>query len=50
VFLPTDIGVRNALVAAGVDGSPKAAAARAEAWQPWSSYALHHLWASLGAP
>ena len=49
VFLPTDIGVRNALVAAGHDGSPKAAAARAVAWQPWSSYALHHLWASLGS-
>lgn len=48
VFLPTDIGVRNALVAAGHDGSPKAARARAETWRPWSSYALHHLWASLG--
>lgn len=47
VFLPTDIGVRNALHAAGVDGSPRAAAARAEAWRPWRSYALHHLWASL---
>ena len=49
VFLPTDIGVRNALVAAGHDGSPKAAAMRAAAWKPWSSYALHHLWASLGS-
>lgn len=47
VFLPTDIGVRNALVALGHDGAPKAAAALAEQWRPWRSYALHHLWASL---
>jgi AraC family transcriptional regulator of adaptative response / DNA-3-methyladenine glycosylase II len=47
VFLPTDVGVRNALVALGQDGSPKAAAARAEGWRPWRSYAMHHLWASL---
>ena len=47
VFLPTDIGVRNALVALGVDGSPKSAAALSERWRPWRSYALHHLWASL---
>ncbi len=47
VFLPTDIGVRNALTALGADGSPRSAAALAEAWSPWRSYALHHLWASL---
>ncbi len=47
VFLPTDIGVRNALMALGADGSPKSAAALAERWRPWRSYALHHLWASL---
>lgn len=47
VFLPTDIGVRNALHALGADGSPKAAAALAEQWRPWRSYALHHLWATL---
>jgi AraC family transcriptional regulator of adaptative response / DNA-3-methyladenine glycosylase II len=47
VFLPTDIGVRNALRAIGVESTPKAAARRAEAWRPWRSYALHHLWASL---
>jgi AraC family transcriptional regulator of adaptative response / DNA-3-methyladenine glycosylase II len=47
VFLPTDIGVRNALVAIGRDGTPKASAALAERWRPWRSYALHHLWASL---
>lgn len=46
-FLPTDVGVRNALVALGADGSPKGAATLAERWRPWRSYALHHLWASL---
>ena len=47
IFLPTDIGVRNALRSLGVDSSPKAAERIAEAWRPWRSYALHHLWASL---
>jgi AraC family transcriptional regulator of adaptative response / DNA-3-methyladenine glycosylase II len=47
VFLPTDVGVRNALVGLGVDGDPRSAAALAERWRPWRSYALHHLWASL---
>lgn len=47
VFLPTDLGVRHALAALGADSSPKAAAALAERWRPWRSYALHHLWASL---
>ncbi|MCB0983260.1 MAG: DNA-3-methyladenine glycosylase 2 family protein [Ilumatobacter sp.] len=47
VFLPTDIGVRNALRALGADGSPAAAAAAAERWRPWRTYALHHLWATL---
>ena len=46
-FLPTDVGVRNALVALGADGSPKGAATLAERCRPWRSYALHHLWASL---
>lgn len=47
VFLPTDVGVRNALRGLGFDSSAKAAAAAAERWRPWRSYALHHLWASL---
>lgn len=47
VFLPTDLGVRHALESLGADSSPRGAAALAEAWRPWRSYALHHLWASL---
>jgi len=45
VFLPTDVGVRNALRGFGED--PAAAAQLAGHWRPWRSYALMHLWASL---
>ncbi len=47
VFLPTDIGVRNARRAAGLADDPTAARVEARRWRPWRSYALHHLWASL---
>ena len=45
VFLPTDVGVRRALVALGsaVDALPGLEAA----WRPWRSYALMHLWNTL---
>lgn len=46
-FLPSDIGVRNALDRLNVDSSPRAATALAERWRPFRSYALHHLWATL---
>jgi AraC family transcriptional regulator of adaptative response / DNA-3-methyladenine glycosylase II len=49
VFLPTDLGVRRALERLGEDGSPRSAAARAERWRPWRSYALHHVWATPNA-
>ena len=45
VFLPSDIGVRNALAGLGLD--PATVAARAERWRPWRSYALLHLWSTL---
>jgi AraC family transcriptional regulator of adaptative response / DNA-3-methyladenine glycosylase II len=47
VFLPTDLGVRRALERLGEAADPRSAADRAEAWRPWRSYALHHLWASV---
>jgi AraC family transcriptional regulator of adaptative response / DNA-3-methyladenine glycosylase II len=45
VFLPTDIGIRDALVALGRD--PTTAAGLAEGWRPWRSYAQLYLWHSL---
>lgn len=50
VFMPADLGVRHALERLGLDGSPVAAAAIAQRWSPWRSYALHHLWRTLGGP
>jgi AraC family transcriptional regulator of adaptative response / DNA-3-methyladenine glycosylase II len=45
VFLPTDLGVRRGLARLGVPAHPRQAAALAEAWRPWRSYAVVHLWA-----
>jgi len=47
VFLPSDTGVRDALRSLGADSSARAAAALAETWRPWRSYALQQLWASI---
>ena len=48
VFLPTDLGVRNAIRGVGHDVA--ATLARAEDWAPWRSYALMHLWNTLMPP
>ena len=45
VFLPTDIGIRDALTGLGED--PARAADLAERWRPWRSYAQLHLWQTL---
>jgi AraC family transcriptional regulator, regulatory protein of adaptative response / DNA-3-methyladenine glycosylase II len=45
VFLPTDVGVRRALVALGEH--PAAADRLSPSWRPWRSYALMHLWSTL---
>lgn len=45
VFLPTDVGIRDALVALG--RPPAEAATLAERWRPWRSYAQLHLWHTL---
>ncbi len=42
VFLTNDLGVRHALDRLGVGAD------HAAVWAPWRSYAVHHLWASLG--
>ncbi len=39
-FLPTDVGVLRALG----EKKPASALARSEAWRPWRSYAVIHLW------
>nr|WP_297422594.1 AlkA N-terminal domain-containing protein [uncultured Actinotalea sp.] len=49
-FLPTDLAVRTALRRLGAASAPADAARLAAAWAPWRSYAVHHLWATLGAP
>ncbi len=45
VFLPTDIGVRNALRGLGHD--PVDVISHSQQWRPWRSYALLHLWNTL---
>jgi AraC family transcriptional regulator, regulatory protein of adaptative response / DNA-3-methyladenine glycosylase II len=41
-FLPGDVGIRNALERLGSPGCD------GERWRPWRSYAVMHLWRSLG--
>lgn len=41
VFLDTDLGVKHALTALGLEPSA------ADRWRPWRSYAMHHLWNTL---
>ena len=48
VFLPTDLGVRNAI--AGLGHDPAAVIADSDRWRPWRSYALMHLWNTLMPP
>jgi len=56
-FLPSDVGVLDALARLGAvpagtgtaarGRAARAAAALAQGWRPWRSYAVHHLWAYL---
>lgn len=43
-FMPTDLGVKRGLESRGAAGDPKSAAALAENWRPWRSYANILLW------
>ena len=47
-FLPTDLGVRQAVRKFGHPDDKRSVAALAEGWRPWRAYATQHLWASLG--
>jgi AraC family transcriptional regulator of adaptative response / DNA-3-methyladenine glycosylase II len=42
IFLTTDLGVRQGLARMGIDDP-----GRADAWRPWRSYALMHVWSTL---
>ena len=44
VFLATDLGVRRALERNGLPGDPRSAAALAQRWRPYRSYAMQYLW------
>ena len=46
-WLPGDVGVRHALERLGQPPGEPAALKLAEAWRPWRSYAVMHLWAGL---
>jgi AraC family transcriptional regulator of adaptative response / DNA-3-methyladenine glycosylase II len=48
VFLPTDIGIRDAL--RRLQRDPAGAGDLAEGWRPWRSYAQLHLWQTLSSP
>ncbi len=45
VFLPTDVGIRDAL--AGLGRDPATAAELSQGWSPWRSYAQLYLWQTL---
>ena len=44
-FMPTDLGIRRGAAARGLPEDPAGLTAHAEAWRPWRSYAMAHLWA-----
>jgi AraC family transcriptional regulator, regulatory protein of adaptative response / DNA-3-methyladenine glycosylase II len=46
VFLPKDLGLREAMRNLGTAADPDGVAA-SQRWRPWRSYAAMHLWASL---
>jgi AraC family transcriptional regulator of adaptative response / DNA-3-methyladenine glycosylase II len=51
-FMPTDLGIRRGAAARGLTEDPGGLVAHAEAWRPWRSYAMAHLWAlpAAGSP
>jgi AraC family transcriptional regulator of adaptative response / DNA-3-methyladenine glycosylase II len=49
-FLPTDLGVRNALARLGQATDPASVGRLAEPWRPWRAYAVAHLWSQAPSP
>jgi AraC family transcriptional regulator of adaptative response / DNA-3-methyladenine glycosylase II len=43
-FMPTDLGIRRAAASLGLPDDPAQLTALTEAWRPWRSYAMAHLW------
>ena len=43
-FMPTDLGIRRGAAFLGLPDDPKELVAAGEAWRPWRSYAMAHLW------
>ncbi len=48
-FPASDLGIHHALARHGLDGRPRAAAQRSQAWRPYRAYAVLHLWTDLAA-
>jgi AraC family transcriptional regulator, regulatory protein of adaptative response / DNA-3-methyladenine glycosylase II len=46
-FPPQDVAILNALELPNTKAGQRDADALAEAWRPWRSYAVMHLWRSL---
>jgi AraC family transcriptional regulator of adaptative response / DNA-3-methyladenine glycosylase II len=44
-FMPTDLGIRRGAEVLGLPADPAQLIAVSEAWRPWRSYAMSHLWA-----
>jgi AraC family transcriptional regulator of adaptative response / DNA-3-methyladenine glycosylase II len=48
-FMPTDLGIRRGAQSLGLPDDPAGLLAVSEAWRPWRSYAMVHLWAQPDA-
>jgi len=44
-FMPTDLGIRRAAQVLGLPDNAAQLARHSEAWRPWRSYAMVHMWA-----
>jgi len=48
-FMPTDLGVRRAAQGLGLPDDPSRLTLFSQAWRPWRSYAMAHMWAMAQA-